>query len=689
MLLIVAITATGGVAGTPTWDAAAMDGHTPDSADNETVYHQNPHEIESEPDTAEVDRWMAEELASGLEVSASELRDGDPDRAQAYLDGEYDELLDQYVEVTDEDVDIADMFEEAGDEQAELIATLEAYRETAQAYEQAREEGDEERSRELARELEDLAETIEESEDTLQVLYGSISGETAEELSEGQRSLAELEGLVQEGQATVREAEFVETELDLEPESENVSFLEALSVTGQLRTEDGSPVADESIELTLEGDVDVDVGDGAGVETETRNATFETDGDGTFEFEYRPTDRPLATDELTVEYVPEDDSVYLASEATVDVSVEQVETSISDLEAPDEVAYGENVTVEGVLTAGDDPVSDVPLEVILAGEHLGTATPADGSFEHTVEIPRAVPAGDGGLEVSLPFENRALAGTDETVTVTVRETETDLSVNATALGNESVQVGGTFETADGEAIGNESIQIRLGETPLGSTTTDGDGELEETMIVPSSEEGTVSIVAAYDGGGSNLVGGESETTVELRGSGTWWGTTLSLTWLSLLAVVVTVLAVGRWWQRRLPATPAASGADSRTVPGDRPPDPSVTRSLLSRADGLLSRDRPGDAVRTSYAAVRQRMRGRIDGDDTLTHWEFYRQCRRHHDGVLEGEDDRFLRDVIEGYERTTFDATGVHRREAEWILECARRLCTLESEQGDPSTADD
>lgn len=681
LVLWLPVIATGTIGGPSTPETSSVAAQESTPGDNETVYHRNPTAYDGDPEAAEIDRWLAEEMASGLEVSAGELSERDYDHAREVMGGEFDERLSQYVEITDaDDLEAADVFEAVGDDQQALIATLESYDETATEYMEARDDGDDERARELARELEDLAETVDEFEDELQENYEAIDDMTEEDLSESREDLSEIDELVQDGQAEVREEEFVETALEVDLDSENVSALDPLTGSGELRTEDDSTVDDESIQLLVESDVEDD--DGADVDPENRTVDAEIDEDGTVEFAYRPTDLPLGTEVLTLEYVPDDESVYLGSETTANVSVEQVESTVSDLEATDEVSYGDNISVEGTVAAGDEPVSDVPLSVTLEGESLGTVTATNGSFEGEFPVPRTITDGEGTMTAAVPFENRTLAGSSTTTEVTVRETDTALSVAADFHENDTVSVDGTFETGDGGPVGNESVLLQIGETPLGSATTDVDGEFDRTMLVPPEAEDGAPLIAAYDGSGSNLADARGEATGDLEGTSAWENVRSSpWTWLVAVAAVGLLLAAG-WWYRQPPSAPAAPGSQLRTTSRDRSSSSLPTESFLSHAERLLSEGHPEEAVQASYAAVRRTLD--TDEGSGRTHWEFYRQYRR--DGRLEGDQRRLLRDVVEGYERTTFATTDVYRPEAEWILACARQLCDLEESATDTVT---
>ncbi|MFC6716037.1 hypothetical protein ACFQGT_17730 [Natrialbaceae archaeon GCM10025810] len=642
--------------------------------DDDPVRHRNPDDYDEDGDLEGVEAWLNERLTTQLQEGAIQLEEGEYDLAREYVGEEYRDRLRQYVEVTgdtDGESD-AEAFNRTGERQAELTEAVADYRETKAEYERAREAGDEDRARDLARDLEDRADEIEALGGSVDDGYEEIETETGADLSDSRDSIDTVTAGVQTDQAEVREREFTETELTLVPESTVISFVEPLVASGEVHAVeedgDGAPLANEELTLAI------------GNHTER----VETNDAGEFTLTYRPTDDPLSTEELTVEYVPDDGSTYLGDETTVDVSLEQAEPDITldDAETSDEVGYGDDAAVAGELAVDETPVTNATLDVTLEGERIGTVAVEDGAFSGTADVPASVPEGEGELGVELPEEGRALAPTADTTSVTIRETESALSLDATALDEREVVVSGTLEASresDGEGIEGEPVQIRIGGTDVATLTTDEDGAYEDTVTVPESIEGDeVSVVATYKGRDSNLASAEAESAVAIADAG-GLAAVPSQAWLGG-AFLATIAAAGVvWWYRRrnerIDPSPAEPG--SVTTEGTSPDTPEATASpdavdaLLEHASEHLSSGRPDEAVQTGYAAVRRALTVRLDERiGALTHWEFYRRVR-----AVDESAAAALHDVTRGYEHATFDRDSLTTDEASGLLERARRIC--------------
>lgn len=494
------ITVVGAVSGNI---ATVSDDDTEDDEENETQRHENPDEYGDDGDLDGVESWLTGWMAGQLGDGAIQLSEGEYELAREYIGEEYRDRLGQYVEVAGETdgESYDDTFRDARNEQEQLGDQAENFRETKEEYEEAVEDGDTERARELARELEEIAEEIDATSETLRDHYEEIEDQTGEDLSDADEAIEELNQEIQSERADILSTEFVETDLVVEADEETISFLDPLTATGQLQTVEGDPISDEPVRLMVGNDT---------IQTET-------DADGTFTFEYRPTDTPLSTSSLSVRYVPDDYSEYLGSEASVDVTIEQVEPKIEELSAPDEVAYGDTVTVSGDLTVEDVPVDGVPLDVVVDGQQIGTVHVSDGSFDGTVDIPASISDGERSLAVRLAYEDRALAGVSETRTVQVQETNTTLSVTATQVGEREVLVTGTLETVNGDGVGGEPVQVGIAGSTVATVTTTGDGDFEETVTVPDSAEyGEHLVSVSYQGSGSNLGPADAETRAEIE-----------------------------------------------------------------------------------------------------------------------------------------------------------------------------
>ncbi|WP_290819287.1 hypothetical protein [Halovivax sp.] len=634
-----------------------------DEDDNETVRHRDPDGQYADEDEM-LDSWLTEQLGSQLEEGAIQIGEGEAERARELVGDEFADRHAQYVEVADdedEDDDEAESFGGAGEEFQNVSAAIAAYEDALERYETARDADEDERAREVARELEELATEVDEASRELREQYAALDELVGADLQEAAAAIEERNREIQAEQAEIREAEFDETALQIEADSEAISFVDPLEASGRLLTADGEPVADESITL----------------EIGNRTLSTDTDANGGFEFSYRPVSIAETAESVSVSYEPDEESPYLGSETNVSVSVEQVEPTIADPTVePDEVTPGEPLSVSTELTVDGEPVDGAPLLVTLDDEPLGSLETENGSFNGTATVPPTVADGEAELRVEVPFEDRALAETATATTVSVTAADPELSITAVRDGERDVAVEGTL-TAAGEGVDDAPIDIVVGGTTVETVTTDEDGSFNASVTVADGmADGDVDVVAAYDGTGTSLDGVEARSSVTFptasSGVPTWvW---LSIGWALALVAAVGSWALARRYRRREGGAAAPGSVDDdagRERSGDaRRHAPVASGALLSAATDHLARGRPEAAVSAAYAATRSEVGSRIDAREPVTHWELYRQYRERIG------DDELFQAVTEGYERATFDPEPVTRSDAERVLDCAQRLCT-------------
>ncbi|MFP9193536.1 hypothetical protein ACLI4Q_18100 [Natrialbaceae archaeon A-CW1-1] len=641
--------------------------------ENETVRHQNPEEYDGGSDPDGLRGWLGDLLATRLQDSTVALSEGQTELAREYVDEEYRDIASQYAEVSSEtgDAEQGEVFNEAGEDQEELIETMTEYQEVREAYDDAREAGNDLEARQHARELQELAEVIEERSERVDEHYDEIEASTGQDVSESREQVREINQSVQDEQEAITTQQFSETELTLTTEDENISYLNPLNATGELRTADGRAVTNEEIRLDVGGHTEY----------------AETDETGSFDLTHRPRDVPLESDDITVEFVPENQSSYLGSETTVNVSVAQVEPTITDVTATAEGAYGDEITLQGNVAAVGEPVDGVPLSVSLAGQSLGTVEASNGSFEGTIELPRTVPAGDHELEATLDFEEQALAQTTGNTSLTVLETETEITANGTESNGE-IRLAGQLVDADGDGVENETLQIHLEDTPIGSVTTGSEGEFNATVDPPAGAEGETVLSVVYENAETSLASSEAETTILVPDGGDSAGTAVGFptwVWIGLGILGAFGIVAGSWWYRR-------SGSPPRPLPANTPTNgrelsPAAAESAgntteyLAQARKTLDGNDPDRAVQYGYAAVRRAFESDFEGD-RLTHREFVDRITRQQPKGLGDREETLLREVTTGYERAVFDDETLPRGVAESLLEDAIQLCEGAGESG-------
>src|SRR5699024_10110125 len=217
---------------------------------------------------------------------------------------------------------------------------------------------------------------------------------------------------------------------------------------------------------------------------------------------------------------------------SVPVTVRQVQPEIRVSAASRTVSVGDPLSITGRVTVNETGVRSVPLAVTIDDRELQNndtdraRTAANGRFDVTRNLSADVAPGRQPVRVSLPIENRAIGSANTSFPVTVASTKTALSLNATQqsvngsdIGGPVVAVNGTL-VADGIPVSNRSVAIELN----GSTTdvmTDENGRYVANITVPTgvfagkTESVRTTIVATYDGTGTNLVSSRQRTSIQL------------------------------------------------------------------------------------------------------------------------------------------------------------------------------
>ncbi len=612
------------------------------AADNETPRHAHPDEVGDDSDLEAVEGWLARFLGGSLRDGAIELSEGEYELARGYIGDDYDDRLGQYVSVLgDTDGESAENeFTDAQRTMEELTDAVEEFERLLEEYEAAIEAGDEERARELARELNELADEIDGLSEGLLAEFEKLEELAGIEFAEAKESIAEVNEETQADRSSVTEASLVETNLTVTIENTRVSFPDPVSATGQVKDANGTPVANETVRLELGPDT----------------VTATTDETGTFTAGLRPTLAPLTTSEVTATLVPSSGSPYLGSTDSTPVTIEQVEPTITIEVTPTSVALAETMTVRGTLEVDGIAVDNVSLELSAAARSLDALRVDEGSYAHTVSIPVNVPDGDQMVTVAFTETDRALAPANTSTGVTIEETTTALSVDADVEGDE-LAVRGVLETTDGKPIEGQQVSLRLDGTSVGDVETTDDGSFEATVAIPGEADDEMTVVAVFDGTGTNLAAAESSVTVAVPIS--------ELTpWRYAIAGIVLIGFLGVWILIRrgiLPSPVGRGGAETITEASGgsiqavesavdlEEPDP----RNLERARAALEHD-PNAAVALGYAAIRRQLRAGRE-DDVLTHWEFYR---------ARAGGSQMIRSVTELYERAMFSPSGVSRAEA-------------------------
>jgi len=369
----------------------ALDRQVETPADNNETQQENPDSVSNGEYSDETAAWLARTMGGRLENSSIALSNAQYDRARSALGDDYDTRLEQYVEVagdtsSETDDTAAREFEAARENQRNLTNEVQRYRQQYAAYQTARERGNEREARITARAMERTASNISDRGDELNQNFERIENTTSVDLSSGQTEINETTANITATQAAIREETLVGTTLTVQPIDSTASFSDPGTVSGQIQTENGSVIADKAVALRIEN----------------RTRTVQTDSSGVFETQYRPRSVRLGSQSISVEYVPEADSVYLSDNDTFTIDVQQVTPNVTSDIAPDVVGYGDQLNATASVIVASDGVDAVPVEFAIGDTVIArTTTGPNGTVTETIRLPATV--NDGSVRSSPGF----------------------------------------------------------------------------------------------------------------------------------------------------------------------------------------------------------------------------------------------------------------------------------------------
>ncbi|WP_458190715.1 hypothetical protein [Haladaptatus sp. NG-WS-4] len=652
------------------------------SSNNSSVQHENPEDVQTDGDLSELERWLAGRLSSQLKGSSVQLSQGEYQKARSIVGDDYDSLLGKYVDVAGktegmQDDKAAKSFKQTQQNQQQFVSRVQQYRELYNRYQRAKRNGNDDKARQIARRLERLERDIDQSRGNLTSDYNTLSNETNANFEQESQTVHTISQNISTQQSTVRESEFVQTELTATVQSADVSFLAPLSVTGRLTAENGSELANKSIQIELGGN---------------RTKQVQTDSDGEFTLHARPTTTALGNQSFRVQYLPANDSVYLGSNRTVYANVTQVSSTVSIVEHTTTTRFNETVAVSGNVNAGGVRASNVPVAIFVGQKRIGTArTTEAGTFSFHQQLPANVPAGAQSVRTTVALQSKALATSSTSAPLTIEPTATNLTVSGTPGSKRSVELSGQLHTADGTPIANQRVAILVSGTQFTTVRTNANGSYRVSLVLPSkliADDGETTFVTKYNGTGSNLesartsialaVGSESLFDRMTRGWIVSFGIAALITLSGYLLWRTDILAnIGIWGGDDDVTTTRASemtGVEPGGNDDSSSPSSVVTHALLDHARSAFEAGEYETAVESAYSAARHRFASTVS-KPASTHWEFYNACR---EANLSDEMLSTLGDVTERYEQAAFSTKRLTQETTTRVIEEVAGLLTDE-----------
>jgi molecular chaperone GrpE (heat shock protein) len=652
--------------------------------------HQNPANDTEAGDLSRVSRLLSSSLSSRLGDSSVSLSQEQYEIAKDYVGPEYREGLGRYFEVaaqteTESDDQLAEQFNRTSRQQQRLADRLEEFNETRREYREARQAGNDTRAEQLARQLRRQADDIERTGSTIVRDYSTISNETGVNLTDASNLLNETLAQRLAETREIQDQQFSRTRIEVSTTSTEASFVQPVEIDGSLRSNE-SAIANRSIQLEI------------GTQTlETR-----TDDDGEFTLEYRPVAQPLGQQDITVQFVPRNESNLQRSNGTITTTITQVEPDVRLEVSPEETQFNETIRITGAVTAGGISAPSTPLSVSFANRTIiENETTRTGEINESIRVPLRATEGLQPVRVRVGASNQSLDRQEATTFINVTPTPAQLSLNATKLNQSgsafeqrTVIVRGRLTTLEDGVVEGEQIQLTINERVVGTARTDETGLYETTIEIPQGllptsvgGEENVPITAVYEAENTGLEATETTSTVLVQAEllaviGRNFSPVESLA--ALVIIGGSVVLRFRYDQRvaRREETPA----DTASTETSESPDPMADTSLLEVASRFLDSGRPNEAVQFAYGATRERLSEAYDIADghNTTHWEFYHACRDAMGDRLDGFDR-----LTALYERSAFDSESVETTTANEAQSLATELTESvgTDESDEPSTS--
>ena len=430
------------------------------------------------------------------------------------LDRDYPDWLASYIDIareTDSDRDdtAAVTFRDARDTQRTFNNRTRAFYEAYERYRAARESGEQRRARRLAREAVALAVEVDATGAELREDYRVITANSRANLTVAGQQVGEISANVTALAEQVEGEAFVRTRLSARVAPERPSFVDPVRVTGRLTASNGTALADRTIQFRLAN----------------RTLRTRTNATGAYRFTYRPTTVAAGQQSVRVRYVPRPTSAYAVSNATVAVSIAQIEPNVSVSVTPVEAGFDDRVTLSGRVHAAGNGAPGVPMSVGLGDQRLGRIrTDETGRFTTTVTVPASVPAGEQTGQATVALDGRALARATGTTPIRIQSTPTVLTLDAGQVGeSRSLQLRGRLRTASGTPLAGQAITLRLDDSTATTATTDATGQYTTRVAIPpavlpasaSNVTVRVRVQGIYRDQGTNLEAAQTSTTVNV------------------------------------------------------------------------------------------------------------------------------------------------------------------------------
>ena len=671
---------------------------------NSTVPHHDPEEVSAEGNLTNLQRWVSGRIETTLVACARQVENTTNDTCHT-IDNEFPRLTAQYNDLareteTTNDDNVSQVLGRAGTNQREFVEAVMAYRGSLATYRQAQRQGDIRRVLNSARNVSRRGDRVVELGSKLSAQYDVIMDNSTLAVSPAAEIVDRVTVNTSETTEEIRMAEFEPTVLTFSSNRSVTSFVDPASLNGQLRTENGTPLVNQTVFVqTPEG---------------TKQAT--TNATGRFAVTYRPVNVSTGNTTVTARYRPDNDSLYIESTAETIFNVRTAEVQIDLNVSTSNVAFGDEFGVRGTVGAGSTRIAGVPVRVSLGGAQITEAiTNETGVFTGSGTVPASITPGSTTVTVEIAGEDTALTATTVQTSVQVTRTTPRLTVGSERLTADRVRVFGSMR-AGGVPVSGATLEIRHADTVVETVEIDQAGGFETNASLPDvAADKSTMLRVEYDPSSGNLEGvvlrvpvnpstdtelpaPESGFLTELLGVDVFERYDLTplstgLIGLLLFLGLVTGVIYGNRALLRARAilslfrsTSATPERGATAVPASGSGDEMGSESIGSSDVGLSALDvareqlnagETDEAIVSAYSAVRQGLDDQFGIEPVFTHWELLFLYR----DSLDSDRRAALERLTSAYERAAYAHTSTTVELARDAIESASIFLRDSTEQ--------
>lgn len=640
--------------GTQTSEALTQTAATKSSnISNTSSRHIGPELIQETPSTGIVISELEARIGSQLLNSSEALQAGQFDRAETAISGNTTNLLRQYEELaasteSTTDDELAQDLNLTREQQLRLINVAQNSTTTYNEYQVARANGNQTRARELARTLLNQTAEANQTAEKLSAQYEKLGNESDLDTAQTLAAIDKAQGDIKEIQDTITSEtpEATQTspiQTSLRVSSSGVaSPTQPLVVSGTLSS-NSSYLPNKTIEVALGNQV---------ARTKTNEA-------GEFSVSLRPVMTAAGQQTLSVQFTPEPTSRYDEDGVEESIQIESVSPTLIVESSPAQIQFGDTLVIEGIVTANQIPLADVPVTTTIAGQAFrSTRTDEQGAFDIRGSLPATIPNGSQRVDVIVSEQNTAVKQVTQTNKIQINRTETMISFASAQKNDSNVSFVGQLTTPDGNGLSNRRVSITHNNRSSVSVNTNQSGYFDGIISIDASNDLSLPFVsdqptltARYDAGSGNL---ESSTQTTMVSDSS--ATSVPLQWIGFSGITVVVVIYGLTVWRRRESQPNQSEdkvlemVDSTTDLHSETVENASPSRIFAHAEQYHADGNMEAAAILSYAALRKKYIQMYDVTRSLTHWEVYQTLKPE----LNSSSHELLYEVTGIYERELY-----------------------------------